>query len=165
MLLNAFSSKRGTYWKRGGFIVFDRTGKGGLSLGYDNRSIYKTQALFFGNIFYYHFIKVCCHSLVIYSFHCSILKVLVQNFPGIFKTKVHSRCSYVTKQKNIIKALIPHKHFQGSIRILKPTPEKWTERLHCGKSEGHSTTWSSMVFPPFFISCVAHVSAWWGTGC
>lgn len=65
----------------------------------------------------------------------------------------------------MIKLLIPHKHFHGSIRILQPTPERWTERLHCGKSEGHSTTWSSMVFPPFFISCVEQVSAWWGTGC
>ena len=52
-LLNAFSSKKGTYWKRGRFTVYDGAGKGGLSLGYDNRSIYKTQALFFGNIYYY----------------------------------------------------------------------------------------------------------------
>ena len=87
---------------------------------------------------------------MIYSLHCGILKVLVQNFPGIFKTKVHSRCSYVTKQKNMIKLLIPHKHFPGSKRILKPTTERWTERLHCGKSEGHSTTWSNMVFPAIF---------------
>ena len=51
----------------------------------------------------------------------------------------------------MIKLLIPHKHFHGSIRILQPTAERWTERLHCGKSEGHSTTRSSMVFPPFFM--------------
>ena len=106
------------YWKRGGFIVYDG------ALGYDNRSIYKTQALFFGNIYYYYFIKICFNSLVIYSFHCSVLKVLVQNFPGVFKTKVHSRCAYVTNKKNTIKLLIPNKHLHGSIRILQPTPER-----------------------------------------